>query len=65
MQDGAYSVAAGSHTLGPNGLGDTHQATFQKATTYCAAHKQKAAVEKFDNSVGINTYATKPIFRCN
>jgi hypothetical protein len=58
----SYSVTAGSHSLGPNGLGATRATAVKSATAYC--RNRQMVADHFDDSLGINTYATTLTFHC-
>lgn len=64
LNDGKYTVTAGSHSLGPNGLGGTRAKALKEATEFCNDKGEQVAVEKFDDETGINTYSSSLTFLC-
>lgn len=65
LSDGKYTITAGSHSLGSNGLGGTRSKALKEATEFCTDQGKQVGIERFDDQTSINTYSSSLTFRCN
>jgi hypothetical protein len=64
LGQGKYSVTAGSHTMGPNGLGESRSEVLKRANAHCAAQGKQITVDSLDNQQGVDTYSSSLTFHC-